>query len=71
MANVYIEPRPKGDEGDRIDHYVVEDHADSELISCKTQYEAVVWARANGHHPLVARVRHRSDKNIPDHWRSA
>ena len=35
MANVYIEPRPKGDEGDRIDHYVVEDHADSELISCK------------------------------------
>jgi hypothetical protein len=32
MANVYIEPRPKGrPEGDPIDDYVVEDHADHVL----------------------------------------
>jgi hypothetical protein len=27
--------------------------------------------KANGHHPLVARVRHLNNKKIPDHWRSA
>jgi hypothetical protein len=32
MPNVYIEPRPKGrPEGDPIDDYVVEDHADHVL----------------------------------------
>ena len=32
MANVYIEPRPKGrPEGSHIDDYVVEDHADHAL----------------------------------------
>ncbi len=39
MANVYIEPRPKGRrEGDPIDDYVVEDHADHVLATCKTQH---------------------------------
>ncbi len=72
MANVYIEARPKGrPEGDRVDDYVVEDHADSVLATFKTQREAIEWAKRERHHPLVARVRHLNDKKRPDHWRSA
>jgi hypothetical protein len=55
MANVYIEPRPKGHpEGSAIDDYVVEDHADHVLHTCKTQAEAIRWAQGQGHQPLVA-----------------
>lgn len=71
MANVYVEARPKGNEGSPITHYVVEDHADSVLHTTSTQAAAISWAKSQGHHPLVARVRHLSDKRIPDHWRSA
>jgi len=72
MPNVYIEPRPKGrPEGDPIDDYVVEDHADHVLATFKTQREAVEWAKKNGHAPHVARVRHLNDKKKPDHWRVA
>ena len=40
MANVYIEPRPKGrPEGSPIEDYVVEDHADHVLATFKTQRE--------------------------------
>jgi hypothetical protein len=36
MAIVYIEPRPKGrPEGDPIDDYVVEDHADHFLAASR------------------------------------
>ena len=50
MANVYIEPRPKGrPEGSHIDDYVVEDHADHVLANFKTQREAIDWAKNNGH----------------------
>jgi hypothetical protein len=42
MANVYIEPRPKGrPEGTEIDDFVVEDHMDHILGSFKTQREAI------------------------------
>jgi hypothetical protein len=58
-------------EGSPIAGYVVEDHADHELAQFGTQHEAIDWAKKNGHHPLVARVRHLNDKRIPDHWRSA
>jgi hypothetical protein len=72
MENVYIEARPKGrPEGQRIDDYVVEDHANHELATFGTQVEAIRWAQQRGHHPLVARVRHLNDKKIPDHWRAA
>ncbi|HEY1525428.1 MAG TPA: hypothetical protein VGH51_04250 [Candidatus Angelobacter sp.] len=72
MANVYIEARPKGrHEGSPIDDYVVEDHADHVLGTFTTQKAAIDWAKANGHHSLVARVRHLNDKKIPDHWRAA
>jgi hypothetical protein len=72
MANVYVEARPKGrPEGEKIDDYVVEDHADSVLKIAKTQHEAIEWAKKDRHHPLVARVRHLNDKKNPDHWRSA
>ncbi len=72
MANVFVEPRPKGrPEGSPVTDYVVEDHADSVLGTFPTQHEAIAWARKNGHHPLVARVRHLNDKQKPDHWRAA
>jgi hypothetical protein len=72
MANVYVEPRPKGrPEGSHVDDYVVEDHADHVLATFKTQHEAIDWARKNGHAPHVARVRHLNDKKKPDHWRVA
>jgi hypothetical protein len=72
MANVYIEPRPKGrPEGTHIDDYVVEDNADHVLATFKTQREAIDWARKNGHAPLVGRVRHLNDKKKADHWRAA
>jgi predicted phosphatase len=72
MANVYVEARPKGRQAhERIDDFVVEDHAGDELKSFGTQREAIEWARRNAHHPLVARVRHLNDRKKPDHWRSA
>jgi hypothetical protein len=72
MANVYVEARPKGrPEGSSIEGYVVEDHGDHVLGTFSTQKAAIDWARAQGHQPLVARVRHLNDKKIPDHWRSA
>ena len=71
MATVYIEARPKGrPEGTRIDDYVVEDHADHELGTFRTQEAAIAWAKNNGHSPHVARVRHLNDKKRPDHWRA-
>ena len=72
MANVYIEPRPKGRaEGSPIDDYVVEDGADHVLKTFSTQKEAIDWAKKEGHHPLVARVRHLNNKKMPDQWRAA
>ena len=69
MPNVFVEARPKG--GGLVESYVVEDHSDHVLHSAKTQEDAIEWARKEGHHPLVARVRTLNDKNEPDHWRSA
>jgi hypothetical protein len=72
MANVFVEPRPKGrPEGSSITDFVVEDHADHVLATFKTQHEAIDWTKRQGHRPLVARVRHLKDKERPDHWRAA
>ena len=72
MAVVFVEPRPKGrPEGSAIEDYVVEDHANHSLHTAKTQEEAIEWAKANGHTPLVARVLHLNDKKKPDQWRAA
>ena len=47
MANVYVEPRPKGrPEGSAIEDYVVEDHA---LAVFHTQEGAIDWAKQHGH----------------------
>ena len=71
MAIVYVEARPKGrPEGTKIDDYVVEDHADHVLGTFPTQEKAISWAKAQGHSPHVARVRHLNDKKRPDHWRA-
>jgi hypothetical protein len=72
MANVFVEARPKGrPEGSHIADYVVEDRANIVLYTASTQREAIEWATRQGHHPLVARVRHLNEKNKPDHWRAA
>ena len=66
MANVYIEPRPKGRaDGSPIDDFVVEDGADQVLKIFSTQKGAIDWAKQQGHHPLVARVRHLNNKKCP------
>jgi hypothetical protein len=71
MAAVYIEARPKGrPEGTRIDDYVVETQGDQVLGTFGTQKAAIDWAKAKGHSPYVARVRHLNDKKKPDHWRA-
>jgi hypothetical protein len=71
MSKVYLEPRPKSrDAHAPIDHFAVEDSADSVLYSNRTQQGAVDWAKRQGHRPvMVARVRHLPDKRNPDHWR--
>ena len=70
MPNVYIEARPKGQqEGGSFDDFVVEDQADQVLHTAPTQIEAILWAKDNGHSPLVVRDRQLSDKKQPDHWR--
>ena len=72
MAIVYVEARPKGrPEHSAILDYVVEDHTDHVLGTFVTQKQAIDWAKAQGHYPLVARVRHLNNKRIPDHWRAA
>jgi hypothetical protein len=38
-------------EGDPIDDYFVEDHADHVLAKFKAQSEAIEWAKKNGHAP--------------------
>lgn len=73
MANVYVEPQPKGrPEGSPISHYVLEYAHEARVNNTdyKTQAEAVAAAKALGHQPLTARVRNTSKGN-PDHWRSA
>ena len=52
--------------------YTVEPaHTDVPLHTAGTQEAAIQWAKAN--HPgaalHVARVRHLTNKRIPDHWR--
>jgi hypothetical protein len=73
MANVYVEPEPKGrPEGSAITHYVLE-YAHGARVTpdnYQTQAEAVSAAKRLGHHPLIARVRN-TNKGNPDHWRSA
>jgi hypothetical protein len=71
MATVYVEARPKGrPDGSPITDYVVEDHADHVLHTSPRQDDAIRWAKANGHSPHVARVRHLNDKKRPDQWRA-
>ena len=72
LGNVYVEARPLGrHEGTLIEDYVVEDQKDHVLKVFKTQKEAIDWAKKEGHHPLVARVRDENNKTKPDHWRAA
>jgi hypothetical protein len=71
MANVYVEPQPKGrSEGTAITHYVLEYSHGAQVTNTdyKTQAEAVSDAKKLGHRPLIARVRN-TDKGNPDHWR--
>jgi len=73
MANVFVEPQPKGrPEGSAITHYVLE-YAHGVRVTntdYPTQALAIADARRLGHQPLVARVRN-TNKGNPDHWRPA
>ena len=73
MANVFVEPQPKGrPEGSPITHYVLE-FSHSARVTNKdypTQHEAVSAAKSLGYQPLIARVRN-TNKGNPDHWRPA
>ena len=65
MANVFIEPTADG-------KFQIEQAGGSASEGpFETQREAIDRAKAGGHKPLVARVRHLNDKSTPDHWRSA
>ena len=72
MANVFIEPEPRGrPEGSAITHYVLE-HAHGARVTPTnygTQADAIAAAKSLGHKPLVARVRN-TNKGNPDHWRA-
>ena len=70
MAIVYIEARPKGREGSPITGFVAETEGDHLLGTFTPQDDASLWAKRYGHTPHVARVRHLSDKRVPDHWRA-
>lgn len=73
MANVFIEPKPKGRaEGDAITHYEIEEAGGKSLDGKRypTQDAAITAAKSAGHHPVVARVRV-TDKGKPDQWRTA
>ena len=73
MADVYVEPEPKGrPEGTPITHYVLgyTHTARVTYVDYKTQADAVAEAKRFGHKPLVARVRN-TNKGNPDHWRAA
>jgi hypothetical protein len=41
------------------------------LATRNTRFEAIQWARLQGHMPHLALVRHLNDKAKPDHWRIA
>ena len=62
--NVFVEPSKDGG-------YQIETPGGKPQAGFKTQEEAIVGAKRQGHHPLVARVRHLNDKDKPDHWRAA
>jgi hypothetical protein len=49
---------------------VVETQGDEVLGTFSNQKAAIDWAKAKGHSPHVARVRHLNDKKRPDHWRA-
>ncbi|MBR0801279.1 hypothetical protein JQ615_38625 [Bradyrhizobium jicamae] len=67
---MFVEPRPKGrKEGEPIEDFVVETHADQPLATFQTQEAAIKWAREHNHTPHVARTRHLNDKAKPDQWR--
>lgn len=72
MANVYVEPKPKGrPDGAAITHYMLE-YAHGARVDdthYPTQADAIAAAKSLGHQPLVARVRN-TDQGNPDHWRS-
>ena len=73
MANVYVEPLPKGrPEGSAITGYALEYDNDVRVtpVDYRVQSDAVTEAKRLGHRPLIARVRN-TNKGNPDHWRAA
>ncbi len=65
MPNVFVEPSPAG--GYQIEF----SDGTKPKGGFATQEAAIAAAKADGHKPLVARVRELNDKDKPDHWRAA
>ena len=63
--NVFVEPSPRG--GYQIEF----SDGQKTKVGFSTQEAAIEAAKAQGHQPLVARVRTLNDKDKPDHWRAA
>lgn len=71
MANVYVEPLPKGSPGQIVGYALEYEHGISVTgRNYALQQQAVDDAKRLGHRPLIARVRH-TNKGNPDHWREA
>jgi hypothetical protein len=66
MADVFVEPVPEG--GFQIEFAGGKSAPRGPFPN---QEEAIKAAKADGHKPLVARVRNLTDKDKPDHWRAA
>ena len=70
MAEVFVEPEPKGlDEGKPILYYALESADGSTVTGIRffSLQAAVKAAKRLGHEPLIARVRNASKSN-PSHW---
>jgi len=72
MANVYLEARYNiRRDKPPVQRYVVKDPTDQVLGIFRNQKEAIDWARAMGHSPLLPRFLQVKDKSNPDHWQPA
>jgi hypothetical protein len=56
MANVFVAPRRMQPGSAALDLYIVKNRADQLLGLFRTEQDAIRWAKAMGHSPLVVRT---------------
>lgn len=67
VANVFVVSRRMESGNPGLDLYVVKDRADRFLGLFRTEQDAVKWARAMGHSPLVVRSGLLDARETPEH----